>query len=57
MKLSEDGRGGNIESDGAYRGRLAEEYKILQEKMDKIGGFRITIKGWSATAVGAITAA
>jgi hypothetical protein len=31
--------------------RLAEEYKILQDKIDKIGAFRFTIKGWSITAV------
>lgn len=28
-----------------------EEYKILQDKTDKIGAFRFTIKGWSITAV------
>jgi len=33
------------------------EYKILQVKMDKIGGFRFTIKGWSVTAVIAASAA
>lgn len=30
---------------------LSDEYKILQDKLDKIGGFRFTIKGWSVTAV------
>jgi len=39
------------------RKRLTDEYKILQDKMDKIGGFRFTIKGWSVTAVIAATAA
>jgi hypothetical protein len=34
-----------------FKGRLSEEYKILQDKIDKIGGFRFTIKGWSITAV------
>ncbi|UWZ84744.1 hypothetical protein [Occallatibacter riparius] len=29
---------------------LLDEYKILQDKIDKIGGFRVTIKGWSVTA-------
>jgi hypothetical protein len=29
---------------------LTDEYKILQDKIDKIGAFRITIKGWSVTA-------
>jgi hypothetical protein len=40
-----------------FRRRLADEYKILQDKMDKIGGFRFTIKGWSVTAVIAASAA
>jgi hypothetical protein len=30
---------------------LADEYKILQDKIDKIGGFRFTIKGWSITVI------
>jgi hypothetical protein len=29
---------------------LSDEYKILQDKLDKIGAFRYTIKGWSVTA-------
>ena len=37
--------------------RLTDEYKILQDKIDKIGAFRFTIKGWSVTAVIAATAA
>jgi hypothetical protein len=37
--------------------RLTDEYKILQDKIDKIGAFRFTIKGWAITAVGAATAA
>jgi hypothetical protein len=40
-----------------FRRRLADEYKLLQDKMDKIGGFRFTIKGWSVTAVIAASAA
>jgi hypothetical protein len=40
-----------------FKRRLMDEYKILQEKIDKIGGFRFTIKGWSITAVIAATAA
>lgn len=40
-----------------FRRRLLDEYKILQDKMDKIGGFRFTIKGWSVTAVIATSAA
>src|SRR6266849_962940 len=38
-------------------GRLADEYKILQDKIDKIGAFRFTIKGWSVTVVIAAGAA
>ena len=34
-----------------FKGRLSDEYKILQDKIDKIGAFRFTIKGWSITAV------
>jgi hypothetical protein len=34
-----------------YRDRLSDEYKILQDKIDKIGSFRFTIRGWSVTAV------
>jgi len=40
-----------------FRTRLTDEYKILQDKMDKIGAFRFTIKGWSVTAVIAASAA
>jgi hypothetical protein len=32
-------------------GRLMDEYKILQDKIDKIGAFRFTIKGWSVTVI------
>jgi hypothetical protein len=31
--------------------RLVDEYKILQDKIDKIGAFRFTIKGWSITVL------
>ena len=30
---------------------LSDEYKALQDKIDKIGAFRFTIKGWSVTVV------
>ena len=30
-----------------------DEYKTLQDKLDKIGAFRFTIKGWSVTVVAA----
>lgn len=39
-----------------FRTRLTDEYKILQDKIDKIGAFRFTIKGWSVTAVIAASA-
>jgi hypothetical protein len=31
--------------------KLENEYKILQDKIDKIGAFRFTIKGWSITVI------
>src|SRR5947209_1373029 len=38
--------------------RLMDEYKILQDKIDKIGGFRFTVKGWSVTLItGSLAAA
>jgi hypothetical protein len=40
-----------------YKRRLMDEYKILQDKIDKIGSFGFTIKGWSVTAVLAASAA
>jgi hypothetical protein len=40
-----------------FKRRLTDEYKILQDKIDKIGGFRFVIKGWSVTAVIAASAA
>ena len=42
---------------GDFKQRLTDEYKILQDKIDKIGSFRFTIKGWSVTAVLAASAA
>ena len=36
---------------------MTDEYKILQDKIDKIGAFRFTIKGWAVTAVIGATAA
>jgi hypothetical protein len=44
-------------SDDEFKKRLMDEYKILQDKIDKIGGFRSTIKGWSVTIVIAAAAA
>lgn len=40
-----------------FKKRLTDEYKILQDKIDKIGSFRFVIKGWSITAVIAASAA
>jgi hypothetical protein len=31
--------------------QLSSEYKILQDKIDKIGAFKFTIRGWSVTIV------
>jgi uncharacterized membrane protein len=33
--------------------RFSFEYQILQDKIDKIGAFRFTIRGWSVTLVAA----
>jgi hypothetical protein len=45
-------------ADDPWIGRLLDEYKILQDKLDKIGEFRFTIKGWSVTVtLAALTAA
>lgn len=30
---------------------FSSEYKLLQDKVDKIGAFRFTVKGWSVTLV------
>lgn len=35
-----------------YGRRIADEYKLLQDKMDKIGTFRFTIKGWAIAGIG-----
>jgi hypothetical protein len=40
-----------------FKKRLTDEYRMLQEKIDKIGAFRFTIKGWSVTVVIAASAA
>jgi hypothetical protein len=44
------------ESAAEVKRRFSDEHKALQDKMDKIGSFRFTIKGWSITAVGATSA-
>lgn len=46
-----------IVGEAEFKGRLFDEYKILQDKIDKIGAFRFTIKGWSVTALVAASAA
>jgi hypothetical protein len=40
-----------LEDNGLLVRSLADEYKILQDKIDKIGAFRFTIKGWSTTVI------
>ena len=40
-----------------FKKRLLAEYDLLQKKADTIGGFRITIKGWSVVALGGAAAA
>jgi hypothetical protein len=42
--MSKEGTGNTLDL-------LRDEYKILQDKIDKIGAFRFTIRGWSVTAV------
>lgn len=39
------------EQNKAFLEQLTAEYKIIQDKIDKIGGFRFTIRGWSVTLV------
>lgn len=46
---SQDSQLSSLESE--FIARLADEYKILQDKIDKIGAFRFTIKGWSITII------
>lgn len=41
------------EQNKAFLEQLSSEYKILQDKIDKIGTFRFTIRGWSVTLVAA----
>lgn len=53
--------GGAGDPHEAWRDQLSDEYRVLQDKIDKIGAFRFTIRGWSitlvlASAFGAITA-
>ena len=35
----------------AWLDQLAGEYRIIQDKIDKIAGVRITVRGWSVTLV------
>jgi hypothetical protein len=41
----------NIYDEKEFKGLLSDEYKMLQDKIDRIGAFRFTIKGWALTAV------
>jgi hypothetical protein len=40
-----------LEPDKTLLEQMNSEYGILQDKLDKIGGFRTTIRGWSVTLV------
>ena len=39
------------EEDRLLIDQLTSEYRIIQDKIDKIGSFRFTVKGWSVTLV------
>jgi len=47
----------NEKQNKALLEQFSSEYKILQDKIDKIGAFRFTIRGWSVTLVVASIAA
>jgi hypothetical protein len=53
--MSETTVNGNAKPDSEERklwlDQLASEYRILLDKIDKIAGFRFTIRGWSVTLV------
>jgi hypothetical protein len=58
MSTTQGGRVGSTEPplDGganwtAASNPFGDEYKILQDKIDKVGASRLTIKGWSVTAM------
>jgi hypothetical protein len=46
-----------IYNETEFKERLLAEYEMLQQKVDTIGGFRITIKGWSVAAIAGAAAA
>jgi hypothetical protein len=48
---SESDKAVGLESRKLLLEQLSSEYKILQDKIDKIGGFKFTIRGWSVTIV------
>ncbi|HUE02973.1 MAG TPA: hypothetical protein VMR62_25620 [Bryobacteraceae bacterium] len=63
--MSEENFNGSAKREGEERklwlDQLVSEYRILQDKIDKIAGFRFTIRGWSVTlviasSIGAVTA-
>ena len=43
--------GNSLGPDKTLLDQMNSEYRILQDKLDKIGGFRTTIRGWSVTLV------
>lgn len=51
--LAKESGGSGTGNDNCHPARLWEEYKLIQEKIDKIGEFQFRIKSWSATLLGA----
>jgi hypothetical protein len=45
------GNGGHVDHYQHLADRLSSEYEIVQDKIDKIGAFRFTIRGWTVTLV------
>jgi len=41
-------------ADKEFKDRCWDEYRILQEKIDKIGDFRFRVKGWSVSIIVAV---
>jgi hypothetical protein len=46
-----DERKRSIDQSKLLLDQLSQEYRILQDKIDKIGAFKFTIRGWSVTIV------
>src|SRR5437867_1075451 len=53
--MDADGNGENTAAAArSYPNRLWDEYKLVQDKIDKIGAFQFQVKGWSVTLLGAV---